>query len=74
MGWLMPRAKTSLNDLLSRDNRLLELSRSGTKGWFRDHVGRSVGICGCSLEKPDTDCDVGEALCRLRNTRSPERS
>ena len=62
-----------LDELLAKDNRLLELSRSGPKNWFRDHVGRSI-VCGCSLRDSDSDCDVGEALRRLRDTKRPDQS
>ena len=44
--------------------RTMEVLELGSRGWFRDHAAHSL-TCGCSLAKPDKDCDLGTALYSL---------
>jgi hypothetical protein len=44
--------------------RTMEVLEIGSRGWYRDHAGRSL-TCGCSLVAPDKDCNLGTALYSL---------
>ncbi len=47
-----------------KDPRLVELMNVGIGGFYRIHVSESL-TCGCGLDEPDYECDVGFALSRL---------
>lgn len=55
------------------DTRADTLSSLGPKGWYSDHLGRSVA-CACTTTAPDPRCNLGWALFRLaKSSRESEK-
>lgn len=55
------------------DPRTRVLSLLGSRGWYTDHLTRSVA-CGCTVQAPDRACDLGEALFRVaKSERESEK-
>lgn len=50
------------------DERLAELARLGTLGWWKDHAAKNA--C-CSSGEPG--CDIGDALSRLHSRELARR-